>query len=435
MLYSLISGLFCLAVRLFYRCRHLGIELPIDGPVLLVANHPNGLIDPVMLMDRAHRPVRFLGKAPLFKMPVIGWLMRQLKCLPVYRSQDGQGTGGNQNTFVAVSDALNSGGVVCLFPEGISHDEPQLQPLKTGAARMAFDALFAAPEGPPIRIIPVGLRYEDKSVFRTEAIALVGHSIAIDDALMNTYADDPRGAVLDLTQRIDAAIRDVTLNLDDWAQLPALDIARQLYPAGEDVVSILNVAQAERLLAGEQPARLSSIKRQLVEFKEDTDWLGLNLLDVKTDLGGPSPLIMTLSAAGRLFGLAAVSLVGIIAYAVPYLSVRLVERVKPVDRDVVATVKLLSGMLFFMSWQVLLSFGCAWVGGLFGVFLSCLLPGFGYLALIWIERKDIYWRRCRYALLALHRPKLRSSLQARRRQLEVELGALVRQLENGSRSV
>ena len=385
-----------------------------------------------MLMDRAHRPVRFLGKAPLFEMPVIGWLMTQLKCLPVYRSQDGQGTGGNQSTFAAVSAALNKGEVVCLFPEGISHDEPQLQPLKTGAARMAFDALFAAPETEPIQIVPVGLHYSDKSIFRTQATTLVGHSFSIDDDLAGLFAEDPRGAVLELTGRIDAAIRDVTLNLDDWTQLAALEIARQLDPGDAEVVSLLNLAQAERVLAHAQPVRLKQLKNQLVEFKADIDWLGLSMADVRSESSTVSPPAMAISAAGRLFALALVALVGIIAYAIPYFSVRLVERLKPVDRDVVATVKLLSGMLFFTCWQVFLGIVCAWTGGTTGLIFSLTLPFFGYLALLWIERKDAYWRRCLYALLALHSPKLLARLHARRRQIETELDALALYLQNSS---
>ena len=63
------------------------------------------------------RPVRFLGKAPLFKMPIIGWLMRALQCLPVYRAQDGADTQGNEATFSAVSAALK-GEKLSVFSRG-----------------------------------------------------------------------------------------------------------------------------------------------------------------------------------------------------------------------------------------------------------------------------------------------------------------------------
>ena len=62
------------------------------------------------------------------------------------------------------------------FPEGISHDEPELQPLKTGAARIALGAMER--HGPlPVRIVPVGLTFEEKGVFRSRALLVVGEAI------------------------------------------------------------------------------------------------------------------------------------------------------------------------------------------------------------------------------------------------------------------
>ncbi len=75
---------FC--VRLYYRTNRFGNEVPDEGPVLLVANHPNGLIDPILIGQTTGRPVYILGKAPLFDMPVIGMLVRGMRALPVYRT-------------------------------------------------------------------------------------------------------------------------------------------------------------------------------------------------------------------------------------------------------------------------------------------------------------------------------------------------------------
>src|SRR6185503_4225644 len=133
----LLFGLARRAVRLYYRVSSLGGAVPASGPVVLVGNHPNGLVDPVLVAGASPRVVRFLGKAPLFDMPLLGQVLRGLEALPVHRAQDGD-TRGNVETFAAVYAALARGEVVCLFPEGKSHDEPALQTLKTGAARMAL---------------------------------------------------------------------------------------------------------------------------------------------------------------------------------------------------------------------------------------------------------------------------------------------------------
>ena len=79
-----------LALRIYFRrVEIVGVEnVPPDKPVIFVLNHPNALVDPVFLLCLAPRRVSFLAKAPLFRMPVIGSLVRALDSLPAYRQQD-----------------------------------------------------------------------------------------------------------------------------------------------------------------------------------------------------------------------------------------------------------------------------------------------------------------------------------------------------------
>ena len=133
-----LTALLNLILRIFYhRIEVAGLErIPPDGPVIFVLNHPNGLIDPLFIVCLAPRPVSLLGKSTLFKMPVIGWLCRALDTMPVYRQQDkGEDSKRNQETFQKCRELLERGGSLALFPEGVSHDEPSLRPLKTGAAQ------------------------------------------------------------------------------------------------------------------------------------------------------------------------------------------------------------------------------------------------------------------------------------------------------------
>ncbi len=130
-----------LALRTFYRLEVAGGRVPPAGPVLLVANHPNSLLDPAMVVAVAGRPVRFLAKAPLFGDAQVGWLVRGAGAIPVYRaSDDPSKMGANQDAFRAAHASLAEGDAVGIFPEGTSHSEPSLVPLKTGAARIALGA-------------------------------------------------------------------------------------------------------------------------------------------------------------------------------------------------------------------------------------------------------------------------------------------------------
>src|SRR6266702_6596901 len=133
-----------LALRIYFRRIEVaGLEhIPHDTPIIFVLNHPNALVDPAFLLCLSPRKVSFVAKAPLFRMPVIGYLVRALASLPVYRQQDtGEDVTRNIETFVAARKLLARGGTIAICPEGISHDEPGLQPIKTGTARIALGAV------------------------------------------------------------------------------------------------------------------------------------------------------------------------------------------------------------------------------------------------------------------------------------------------------
>jgi len=143
---SALRYFFALVLRIFFRRIEIsGSEhVPSAGPVLFVLNHPNGLIDPGFLLCLAPRRVSFLAKAPLFRMPVVGWLCRTFQAIPVHRRQDaGSDPAQNRETFEAARRVLAGGGAIAIFPEGTSHNDPQLRPFKTGAARIALGAAAA----------------------------------------------------------------------------------------------------------------------------------------------------------------------------------------------------------------------------------------------------------------------------------------------------
>src|SRR5260370_37507620 len=111
-------------LRIFFRRIEVtGVErVPSDGPVVFVLNHPNGLIDPAFLLCLAPRPVSFLAKAPLFRLPIIGALVRAFEGIPVYRRQDaGADRRKNAETVEAARTALVRGGTNTVCPGATSH--------------------------------------------------------------------------------------------------------------------------------------------------------------------------------------------------------------------------------------------------------------------------------------------------------------------------
>ena len=149
--------------------------MPTQGPVLLLANHPNSLLDPALVAAAVTRPVRFLAKSTLFTDSRVGWLVRGSGAIPVHRrSDDPEAASRNVRMFESVFQELAAGAAVGIFPEGLSHSSSSLAKLKTGSARIA---LGAYPQTGVFPLIPIGLVLRDKGAFRSEVLVIRGSAV------------------------------------------------------------------------------------------------------------------------------------------------------------------------------------------------------------------------------------------------------------------
>ena len=209
---------------------------------MLVVNHPNGLIDPLFLLCLSPRPVSFLAKAPLFKMPMISWFVKAMGSIPVYRRQDGAfEPAKNRQTFERARKILSSGGAIAIFPEGASHGDPKLRPIKTGAARIALGATATNSDAEPLAIVPLGIYYTAKRTFRSSALLYFGEPISVAPAPLKPNGEPAADAVRAVTGRIEQALNAVTLQADEHEALT-------LVTRAEEVFSSEDPASAERLV-------------------------------------------------------------------------------------------------------------------------------------------------------------------------------------------
>lgn len=419
-----------LATRTYYRLARAGEHVPSRGPVLVVANHPNSLLDPALVSVAAERPVRFLAKAPLFTDRLVGWLVRGAGSIPVYRRQDDAAqVGRNEEMFAAVHAALAGGAAVGIFPEGLSHSNPSLAPLRTGAARIALGAA-AARGGSPFPIVPIGLVFRDKDVFRSEALLVVGRPIGWDD--LAARGSGEAEVVRTLTERIDAALREVTLNLERWEDAPIVETAEAIWSAEygaepDDVHRLERTHEAARLLArlrADGDARWEPLARDLRSHARALARLRLR----PADLAAPEPTTgVALRWTLRQLPVAASSIlapVGAALYWLPYRATGWVaDRVGPAE-DIRSTWKLLAGALLHVAWTLLLAGLAAWAGGwAMGIAALAILPVLALLALHVLER----WGRAREdarRFFLLRRGARLADLRARQRALAGRLRAL-----------
>jgi glycerol-3-phosphate O-acyltransferase / dihydroxyacetone phosphate acyltransferase len=173
----MIAGFARFAAQTFFR--EIVIEgrenLPATGTVLFTPNHPNGLLDPMLMFFLSPEyDLRFVAKAQLFKIPIFGWILRSLGAIPVVRKFETDGAVDYSPFFARCVDALSEGGSIVIFPEGRSLPQAYLAPLKTGPARIF---LLARERGVHVSIVPVGLNYEQGTTFRSRVLVSVGPSL------------------------------------------------------------------------------------------------------------------------------------------------------------------------------------------------------------------------------------------------------------------
>ena len=417
-------------IRLYYRQIAVSGTLPSEGPVILVANHPNGLLDPLVLCVGVGRPVAFLAKSTLFSNPLARRILTAFRAIPVYRAKEAD-TAQNQETFDRARRLLAGSGWLALFPEGISHDEPELQPLKTGAARIALSSRVAG-----LQVVPVGMLYEDKEVFRTRVALTFGAPIAVP-TLPEGEAPS-QDAVRALTAEISEALSSVVLEAEDreiWRGLVAV-AAWTSADGGADMAALdqraRSLATAYRALSARSPERVAEVVDATRHFVRQLEAIGVNdpfALEAQRRGTAPSPV----AAVVPLLLLAPIALFGALLAWVPYRLIKpLALRLAGGHADVVGTFKMLLGLLIltltWVGWAIA-------TGALFGAGagLGMLVAGplAGFVALRWGERYDLRREVLRAHWLSVTREATANAVADQRRALATKVEAALGGLAAG----
>ena len=427
MLRRIIVAVLRLALRVYFRrIEVVGLDnIPRDAAIIFVLNHPNALVDPVFLLCLAPRRVSFVAKAPLFRIPVIGYLVRALDSLPAYRRQDeGESVARNAETFAAARRLLASGGAIGICPEGVSHNEPRLKPLKTGAARIALGAVSAG-AAIDVRIVPVGLYYTEKTTFRSSALLYFGGPLRVEPAPVDSDGAAPRAAVRELSDRIEKALREVMLHAEQEEALSLIGRAEKIFSAeeisGPDEEQQLtrSLELRQRFLLGyafyrsRAPKRIDAIEARITRFEYELEQAGIDPSDLSLP---PTATGTVLRLLGQIATCALLAPVALLGAAVHYPAYRLggylARRLAQKDQDVLSTFKIASAMLFFpLSWTITATISWRFAGWLGAVAALIVIPLSGYAAVRFFEEIDRFAGS--FVALALFIVRRRSFLRLR----------------------
>lgn len=205
--YALLKPLVKAGSLLFFRkVKVLGLEhLPHNRPVILVANHQNAMLDPVISCLHIDKQLHWLTRSDVFKKGFVENLLRRFNMLPVYRERDNVKDlkGRNERTFEECYRRLQENAVICMFPEGTHRGKKQLFALKKGLARLAFGAIEHGVQRPVI--VPVGLDYTDYYHPLGTLQLHVGKPIEVHDYSAR-YSDDSARTIVQLMEEVRMAL-------------------------------------------------------------------------------------------------------------------------------------------------------------------------------------------------------------------------------------
>ncbi len=425
-------------IRVFYSPMEVSNDRLAEAApaTVFVLNHPNGVLDPVTLMAVLGRPITFLAKSTPFGYASSRWAMRQFGAVPIYRAKDIGLRGGaedegdmkarNEKTFAKCRAILRGGNAVALFPEGTSHTEPTMMPMRTGAARIALSAADAL-DWKGLQVVPVGLWYENSTQFRSTVLVVPGKPLAIS-SFREAYQEDPWKAVQDLTVLIGQGLQKVVLEAETTELLKSAPfIAAWTEPKGHKPDLPVRQAWAAQLLEGYRkmhatdPDRVAEIERAARQYARTLYTLGIK---DPWKLEEPRPVLWyAVRRALLLLVWSPPALVGTVLSYVPYrLSAYIVRHHFPDNRQKAGALKLIVGTaLVVIVWTLKAVVTGVFAGVLWGVALAALGPLCGYVAIRWSEVARKLREVVRAGWLRWHRESLVRYLAAERQRLAAKI--------------
>jgi hypothetical protein len=358
---------------------------------------------------------------------VLGRLVRAAGAIPIHRPSDpGSDLRDNLRAFDAAAARLAAGGLVAVFPEGTTHDDPRLRALRTGAARIA---LLAAPRAPGLALVPATLAFTDKGTFRSDAVLQIGPPIPVPPTPGEPTAAEARA----LTDELAAAMGELTLQADRAELLGlAAFVAEVLEPPNDTSPVTGRVALSRALLAGAvrlraiAPARVTTLEERAAGHERALRRHGLSPRLLEVAAGGRRAALGTALRALAVGLLAPIALPAAALHLPAYRAVdRLARRLARRDASMLATLKLIAGAVFFpLTWVALAAAVGLALGPVAAAGALAASPALAVAALTLSEGGPAVLARARAVRLGWREPQVIAALRSERDALRAEILAL-----------
>jgi len=184
----------------FKKVRVEGLKnIPRNKAILVVPNHQNAFLDPILVASFLPLPLHFLTRSDVFTR----WtnsIFKKVNMIPIFRIRDGiKNLARNSVTFDICTELFQRKQSVLIFPEGNHGEYHYLRPLSKGASRIALNAQLAMKED--LYVLPVGLNYFDHLSPRSTVLLVIGKPIKVGDYL-SLYESNPAKGLTALKQEM-----------------------------------------------------------------------------------------------------------------------------------------------------------------------------------------------------------------------------------------
>ncbi|MGI3184786.1 lysophospholipid acyltransferase family protein [Nioella aestuarii] len=423
-------------------------RFPTDQPVIVLANHSNSLVDGAVLTAFLPRMPRFLGASTVWDYRPLRPFLNAAGVVPLFRRQDGRAHMGSlADSFSSASDLLEAGGVLAIFPEGISHNNPRILPLKTGAARIALETETRRGTSGLV-IVPVCLTFEAKHRVRSRALLEIGDPAQMTTEEIAAFRSDSRQdrvtAVRALTSRLHDRLDAMTPGHESWEEARLVARAAEMIgntePDPARAEALFDIAERRRgihdgylWVQKMQPARTEALRRQISDYDRALRRSGLRddqIAHGVASAGGPARKGRKRTIAKTAL-LAPVALVGLALNLLPFWVLRSLSRRKDLDKR--STWSIFAGIFVYPMFWVLTgliagvlsaSIWGAAVGWTCGIAIILIALGTGRPTLTFLDNIAVFLGEARARVLLGGRSQTAKQLTTQRARIQAELSTL-----------
>lgn len=434
MLYRILKFIIGVGIQLYYKeIRVNNRENLSTGkkPLIIIANHPNTLMDAWVIGMVCKQPIYFMAKATLFDSKIKLKLLRGLNMIPINRRGEGITQGvDNHDSLSECYKVLSEGKTLVIFPEGTSYKEKILRELKTGTARIALESEKLNNGKLDLQVVAAGINYSQSEKFRSNILIDIDQPRGVLDHY-ELYLTNKKKAVNSLTDQFRERLEKVLVTTETKEEEDLLDniykVLNTKYLPSHDkgvqrqVNELKDIKNKIDELKLVQPWRIDELKKSIksMEWKLEKMKVRADFLDRKFR----STLFLRQTLTSVLFILVALPLAvfGLIHNYLQYLFTDWLVPKLSKDIEYYAPLAILVGIvlypLTYTSFALLAHYllGFSWLSVIGYLLLMPLTGMFTYWFFRYLKHISYKWR---YMLLMVDRKETLHELQREKKRVK-----------------